>query len=301
MGYIVTGGAGFIGSNLVRKLASEGNAVIVIDNLHTGNEKNLEKIENVTFVKGDASEISKVREDVSGVFHLGIYSSSPMYKENPLLVGEAVKQFAGVLEFCRKKDCGLAWASTSSVYNGVRPPHSENAAINVTDYYSETRHYMERMAELYHGLYGMKSAGLRYFSVYGPHEEFKGRYANLVTQFLLAALKGVQPVVYGDGTQKRDFIFVEDVVRANLKAMESGAHGVFNAGTGKSYTINEMVAMLGKATGREIMPKYVDNPMKNYVAETLADTSKAKNTLGFEAKVGLGEGIGKIHEYYSKL
>ncbi|PIU82231.1 nucleoside-diphosphate sugar epimerase [Candidatus Micrarchaeota archaeon CG06_land_8_20_14_3_00_50_6] len=301
MVYIVTGGAGFIGSNLVRKIASGGNAVIVIDNLHTGNEKNLEGIDNVTFVKGDASEILKIREDVSGVFHQGVYSSSPMYKENPLLVGEAVKQFTSVLEFCRKKDCGLVFASTSSLYNGIAPPHREDAKLGICDYYSEARICMERMAALYGKLHGMRVAGMRYFSVYGPHEEHKGKYANLLTQFLIGALKGEEPVVYGDGSQQRDFTYVDDVVSANMLAMDNGANGAFNVGTGKTYAINEMIALLGEAVGRKITPKYIENPVKNYVGITLADTSKAKTELGFEAKVSLKEGIGKIYGYYSKL
>ncbi len=301
MVYIVTGGAGFIGSNIVRRLSAQGNEITVIDNLHTGSEKNLEGIDTVTFVKGDASEISKIREDVSGVFHQGIYSSSPMYKENPLLVGEAVKQFTNVLEFCRKKDCGLVFASTSSLYNGIAPPHREDAKLGICDYYSEARICMERMAALYGKLHGMRVAGMRYFSVYGPHEEHKGKYANLITQFLIGALKGEEPVVYGDGTQQRDFTYVDDVVSANMLAMESGNTGAFNVGTGKTYAINEMIELLGEAVGKKISPEYIENPVKNYVDITLADTSKAKKELGFEAKISLKEGIRRQCEYIRSL
>ncbi len=141
----------------------------------------------------------------------------------------------------------------------------------------------------------MKIIGLRYFSVYGPHEKSKGKYANLVSQFLWAMMEGKQPVIYGDGAQTRDFTYVEDVVRANLLAMKSDVNfGIYNVGTGKTYTLNQLVGILNQKLGILLSPQYVENKIKNYVQATLADTAKAKKELGFEAKISLEEGIDRL-------
>jgi UDP-glucose 4-epimerase len=222
-----------------------------------------------------------------------------MYKENPFLTAKAIEDMVGVLEYCRAKDCRLVYASSSSLYNGVEPPHKESARIKVADYYTEARYSMERLAELYFRLYGLRSIGLRYFSVYGEREGYKKQYANLVSQFLWAMKKGEAPLVYGDGKQTRDFIYVEDVVDANLLAAKSRVRfGIFNVGTGRETSINDMVALLNRKLGTSIAPAYKENTISNYVARTLADTSKAEKKLGFKAKVQLEEGIGKLVEYY---
>ena len=146
----------------------------------------------------------------------------------------------------------------------------------------------------------MKVIGLRYFSVYGPHEKSKGKYANLISQFLWNLQKDESPVVYGDGTQTRDFIYVDDVIEANMLAMDSERRfGIFNVGTGRSITVNEMVDLLNKKLGKNIKPRYIENPLRNYVQHTLADTSKAEKELGFKAKTSLEQGIDKLIEYYS--
>jgi UDP-glucose 4-epimerase len=295
MKILVTGGAGFIGSNLVARLAKEGHEVTVLDNLHSGSEQNLGGL-NVKLVKGGAGDLDKL--DVGkpeAIFHQGVYSSSPMYKENPRLVAKALDDFIVLLEFAKKCGAQVVFASTSSMYNGISPPHKEDIIPKVTDFYTEARIAMERMAELYHRLYGMKVIGLRYFSVYGPHEEAKGKYANLVSQFLWAMKRGEQPVIYGDGTQTRDFTYVDDVVEANVLAMRSQAKfGMYNVGTGRTYTLNQLVAMLNAQLGTSLAPAYIENKIKNYVQATLADTSKAKSELGFEAKTTLEQGITKL-------
>ncbi|VVB98112.1 ADP-L-glycero-D-manno-heptose-6-epimerase [uncultured archaeon] len=299
MDILVTGGAGFIGSNLAAALAKAGHRVTVLDNFHSGSEQNLAGL-SVKLVKGGAGDLDKL--DVGKpevIFHQGVYSSSPMYKENPRLVAKAIDDFIVLLEFAKKCNAQVVFASTSSMYNGITPPHKEDIIPKVTDFYTEARIAMERMAELYHRLYGMKIIGLRYFSVYGPHEEAKGKYANLISQFLWAMKKGEAPVIYGDGTQTRDFTYVEDVVRANILAMESkSGFGMYNVGTGRTYTLNQLVEILNAQLGTSIRPAYIENKIKNYVQATLADTAKAKKELGFEAKVSLEEGIGKLIALY---
>lgn len=296
MKILVTGGLGFIGSNIAGRLVREGHQVTILDNKHTGNEHNISGLKGKAKVQiGRSGDVEKLGEKFDVIFHEGIYSSTPMYKEDPHRVAEVIEDFISILEYAKKNGIKVVWASSSSVYNGVKPPQREDAVIPVTDFYTEARLAMERLSELYHKLYGVKAIGLRYFSVYGPHEESKGRYANLVSQFMWAMEKGESPSVYGDGSQTRDFTYIEDVVEANLLAMKSNVgFGIYNIGTGKSITINGMIEVLGKAMGKPVEPVYTQNPIKNYVEHTLASTSKAERELGFKARVGLEQGIGKI-------
>ena len=292
---IVTGGAGFIGSNLVERV-SLSNKVHIIDNLHTGSLSNISDTPRrmkVRFIKDSAKNIAKHSIIADTIFHLGFPSASPMYRNNPSLVGEVVDAMVNVLEYARKHDANLVFSSTSSIYNGIKPPHREDAIPLVTDYYTEARIASERLSELYTKLYGINVAAMRFFSVYGRHEEAKGKYANLVTQFIWNMEKGRRPVVYGDGSQRRDFIHVDDVCDALILATSVKGFAVLNVGYGRNYSLNELVVRLNSAMGLKIKPKYIKMPVKNYVAETLADTSKANRTIGFQAKIGLDEGIRK--------
>ena len=296
---LVTGGAGFIGSNLVEALYKE-NEVTVLDNLHTGKRSNLENAikGGAKFVEGDAKNIKSIKGDFDFVFHLGIYSASPMYRDNPNLVGEVVQGITEVLEYCKEASIPLVFASTSSIYNGVEPPHWEDIIPGVTDFYTEARIYAERMAELYNKLYGINVAAMRFFSVYGKYEKAKGEYANLVTQFLWNIREGKSPIIYGDGKQRRDFVYVEDLIDALLLASEIKGFEVFNVGYGKNYSLNEMLSMLNKHLGTDVKPEYIKMPVKNYVMETLADTTKSEKMLGFKAWTTLEDGIKVISEFY---
>jgi UDP-glucose 4-epimerase len=218
-----------------------------------------------------------------------------MYKEDPYLVGKTINEAIAIFEYARKNQCKIVYASTSSIYNRNPIPYKEDMPIHVTDYYTECRYAIERLARLYYDLYNVKSIGLRLFSVYGPREEHKGKYANIVSQFLWAMLKDQSPIIYGDGSQTRDFIYVSDVVNAFILAMFSNIDcDIFNVGTGKNYSFNEVINLLNKYLGKDIKPIYKPNPIKNYVYHTLADTTKAEKILGFKAKISLEEGIRNI-------
>ncbi len=298
---VVTGGAGFIGSNLTERLVREGHDVTVIDNFHTGSRENLSDfIGKINLIESDAGKISKLGlSGIDAIFHLGIYSSAPMYKENPALVGKAISEAIELFEYSYKNNIKVVWASSSSVYNGLNPPHRENMEIKVTDYYTEVRIAMERLALLYSRMHSLDSVALRFFSVYGPREKAKGKYANLVTQFLLGMKKGIAPVIFGDGTQTRDFIYVSDVVKGIIRALEKGKPaGIYNIGTGKNYSLNELVGKLNEKLGSRVKPEYVENKIKNYVQHTRADTKKSEKELGFKAGIQLDEGIEKLIEYY---
>jgi UDP-glucose 4-epimerase len=296
MKILVTGGAGFIGSNLVEELVKK-HEVIVLDNFHTGSIENLKKVMGkVRIIKASCSAIPQVNlPKIDVIFHFGIPSSSLMYKENPMLVGEVVNDAITVFEFARKNKAKVIFASTSSLYNGLEPPHKEDMEIKPTDYYTEARLYVERLAKLYHMLHNVSSIGLRFFSVYGFHERAKGKYANVVSQFLWKMMKGEAPVIYGDGSQTRDFIFVRDVVDACIKAMEADVEcDIFNVATGIETSFNKLVNLLNEILGTNVRPKYVENSIKNYVERTCGDTKKAEKYLGFKYKYKLREGIEEL-------
>lgn len=290
---LITGGAGFIGSNLVEALI-DNYEVTVLDNFHTGSMDNLEEIRrDIQIVEGSCNDCLSFDLKPDVIFHLGIPSSSPMYKKNPLLVGEAINGMISIMELAKISGSRkVVFASSSSLYNGVPTPHREDAAIQVTDYYTEARFAIERIAELYNSLYNIDYVGLRFFSVYGPHEDAKKQYANMITQFMWEMRAGKPPVIFGDGLQTRDFIYVKDIIDALLLASKKGV-GIFNAGTGISHTFNDIINQLNASLGTNISPSYKENPIKNYVMHTKADTSKSSG-LGFKPKYSLGKGIEQI-------
>jgi UDP-glucose 4-epimerase len=286
MRYIVTGGCGFIGSNIVRRLASDGNEVIVIDDLSTGSLSNLPG--KFTVLKR-ISEIRKV-EDADGIFHLGIPSSTPLYRNDRSLVGKAISDFIEIMEYARENKIKVVYASSSSVYNGNKTPYKEDMPVLVTDFYTEARYAMERLAALYHDFYRVMSVGLRMFSVYGENEKSKGNFANLVSQIIWAKESGKMFDVYNNGEATRDFTHVSDVVEAFIKSMNSDIScDVINIGTGKACTINQVIKSVGLKNYR-----YVGNPIRNYVDKTMADTRKAEKLLGFEPKVDVMEYLKKF-------
>jgi UDP-glucose 4-epimerase len=288
MKYIVTGGCGFIGSNIVRRLSRDGNEVIVIDDLSTGSLSNLPG--KFTVLK-KISDIKKI-EDADGIFHLGIPSSTPLYRNDRSLVGKAISEFIEILEYARENRIKVVFASSSSVYNGNKTPYKEDMPVLVTDFYTEARYAMERLAKLYHDFYGVSSIGLRLFSVYGENEKSKGKYANLVSQIIWAKESGSTFDVYNNGEATRDFTHVSDVVEAFVRSMNSDLDcDVINIGTGKSCTINQVIKAVGLKNFR-----YVGNPLKNYVDKTLADTRRAEKLLGFEPKVEVMEYLKKFSE-----
>ena len=298
MKYLVIGGAGFIGSNLTKDLLEKGHDIIVLDNLSTGDKNNLSAIiDKIKFIESPAMDVLEIEEikGIDGIFHYGIPSTTILYRDNNLLIGEAINEFINVLKLAQRENCKLVYASSSSVYNGNKPPFSEDMPVPIKDFYTEARYSMERIARLYYDLYRVESIGFRFFSVYGPNEEAKKTFANLVSQFLWDMKEGRQPIIYGDGTQTRDFTYVDDINRGFLMGMNTDIEcDIFNLGKGECYNLNKLVEILNKILKTDIKAKYIENPLKNYVYETLASTKKAKDKLGFSAKISLADGIKKI-------
>ncbi|MFH7880412.1 MAG: NAD-dependent epimerase/dehydratase family protein [Candidatus Aenigmatarchaeota archaeon] len=302
MKVLVTGVAGFIGSHIAEELIKRGFTVYGIDNLHTGNIENIKEM-NINFIEGRAKKIIEINEKFDVIFHNGIYSSSPMYKENPFLVNEVIEDMIAILEYAKKNGSKIILASTSSLYNQNQIPWKEDVEIKVTDYYTEARYACERLCQLYSKLFKIKCVSLRYFSVFGEREEYKRKYANVITQMIWCALKGKEFEIFGDGNQSRDLIYVKDVVEANIKAMnfedfDEKYFEVFNVGSGKNYSFNEMVEIIRKFLDLKV--NYKPNPIPNYVYHTLADTKKSEELLKFETKFKIEKVIPKIIEYYKK-
>lgn len=291
---LVTGGAGFIGSNLVKELVGD-NKIFVIDNLNTGNVINLDPfMDKIQLQVLDTEDIFQVDFAPDVIFHLGMYSSTPMYKENRNLVRKVVDGTTQMLEFAKRHNSRVVLASSSSIYNGHPVPQREDMIPMVTDFYTEARLIAERLTELYTKMFGIKAICLRFFSVYGPGERSKGRYANLVSQFMWDLQEGRNPVIYGDGKQTRDFIYVKDVVRACVLGAESDRTGIYNVGTGVSHSVNDMVEKLMRAMGKQAQPVHMETPVSNYVMHTQADMTRTESDLGFRAKYTLDDGIKQV-------
>lgn len=293
----MTGGAGFIGSNFCNA-HTKNYEVVAIDNLLLGDPAHLSP--EVTFVKGDAGDRSTL--DSLGRFdcivHFAGTSSAPMFQNNLVdAYRNSILSFVEVLEYANRTEVKkVLFASTSSLYGNTPPPLTEDQTPLPTNHYSVTKIALEHISACYQKTHPeLAIVGFRFMSVYGPHEEHKGIYANLISQFVWAMLRGEQPVIYGDGTQTRDFTNVQDVVQGITLAMESSEHlgnAVFNIGTGTSTTVGNLVGIINRIVGTNIAPRYIDNPVKeNYVQSQQADITKIRSVLGFTPSVLLEDGI----------
>lgn len=301
---LVTGGCGFIGSNLAVELVDRGHDVVVLDDMYLGTPDNLEPVkDSVTVVEGDVRDRDTVQECCDGVdvaFHNAARSSAPMHVDEPV-TGAAVNiaGFLNVMEEARANDISVVYASTSSMYGSVEPPHREHSGEEPVNLYSASKMSRELYAAVYDDVYDVEVVGLRYFSVYGPRERAKGEYANLISQFMWTLMDGERPEIWGDGSRTRDFTYVGDIVRGNIRAAEADVSGtVVNLGTGEETRLDDLVDKLNDGLGTDIEPRYVEMPKDNPVMRTKADISRAEELLGWEPAVGIDEGIQKTAAYY---
>ncbi|WP_247002204.1 NAD-dependent epimerase/dehydratase family protein [Halosolutus gelatinilyticus] len=299
---LVTGGAGFIGSNLANELADR-NEVIAVDDCYLGTPSNLS--DDVDFVEASVLD-DELPTDVDAVVHLAALSSYAMHEENPRRGARVnVEGFVNVVEQAREDGCEtVVYASTSSIYGSRTDPSPEGLDVTVNTGYEASKLARERYGEYFSNHYGMSACGMRFFSVYqgyGGAEDHKGEYANVIAQFADDIASGESPVLYGDGSQTRDFTHVSDIVRGLELAAAHELDGVYNLGTGESYDFNTVVELINDELGTDVEPEYVENPIPEsvYVHDTCADSSKIRDETGWEPRIDFEEGIRRVCAQYT--
>lgn len=303
---IVTGGAGFIGSHLCDSLLSAGCDVTVLDNLTTGNLSNLRHVENrITFFQGDIRNQEILNKAVRGgdiIFHQAAVVSVPQTVDNPIdtaMVNDMGTLF--VLEAARLNNVKrVVLASSCAIYgNAPDLPKHEEMTPKPQSPYAVQKLSGEFYARLYFDLYGLETVCLRYFNVYGPRQDPSSPYSGVISIFMTKASSNETPVVYGDGNQYRDFVYVRDVVKANLLAANKNkAKGeIFNIGTGRFVRIRRLWEMIRKMAGLNIVPEY-RNSRPGDVLESVANIDRAKDSLGFEPDYSFEKGLEKTFEWY---
>ena len=297
MKFAVTGGAGFVGNNIVRLLVSKGYSVVVIDNLHTGKKENLDGIfEKIEFYQTDIrnyDEIEKILKNVDGVFHeaaLTIVQESFDKREEYFDVN--VKGTENIFKIARKFKKKVVYASSSSIYGDSKQiPIKENSTRNPINPYGQTKLDDEFLAEKYSNN-GLEVIGLRYFNIFGKGQT--GSYAGVITQFMRKLNQKKCPIIFGDGLQIRDFIHVSDVAEANLSAMLSETNsGFFNIGSGIGTKIIDLAKIMIKIFDEDFEPEFQDS-LKGDVKISQAETTLAKIMISWEAKIELEQGLRKF-------
>jgi nucleoside-diphosphate-sugar epimerase len=304
---LVTGGAGFIGSHLAEALIRRNCAVTVLDNLSSGRLANLEAIEkHITFVQGDIQDeetLHRVSRGCDAIFHQAAVVSVTQTVKDP--VESALVNDIGtlrVLDAARRNNVRRVVLASSSAVYGDAPqlPKMESMTPAPLSPYAVQKLTNEYYADLYHRLYGVETACLRYFNVYGPRQDPSSPYSGVISIFMSKAIAGVAPVIYGDGRQTRDFVYVEDVVQANLLAAVSAeaAGRVFNVGSSHSVEINTLWLMVSDLAQHHTRPRY-EEPRPGDIRHSLAGVQRARESLGFVPAVSFEEGLRKTFLWYS--
>jgi len=307
--YLITGGAGFIGSNMVHHLLAAGEKVRVIDNFSTGRRENLAGVETrIELIEGDLRDrdaVARAVRDVAYVIHFGALPSVIRSVEDPWSANEA--NIDGTLNLLlAARDAGverLVFSSSSSVY-GDTPvlPKREDMTPNPLSPYALQKLAGEHYGRVFHELYGFKTYALRYFNVFGPRQNPKSDYAAVIPLFINAYLEDRAPVIHGDGEQTRDFTFVEDIIRANVAcclAPDRAAGGVFNVAWGNRISINQLAASIGAILGKSITPTH-DRSRPGDVRDSQADSTRAREYLGWEPRVSFEDGLSRTIDWYRR-
>ncbi|SNB45062.1 SDR family oxidoreductase [Geobacter sp. DSM 9736] len=293
---LVTGGAGFIGSNLVRQLLEDRHRVTVLDNLMSGYRSNLDSLSDACFIEGDIRDEAAVARAIEGcevVFHLAASVGNKRSIDNALLDADInVMGTIKVLEAARKAGVRKIVASSSAgIFGELKTlPIREDHPVEPDTPYGSSKLCMEKECLAYAKLYDIEAVCLRYFNVYGPNQRFDA-YGNVIPIFVFKMLRGEPLTIFGDGEQTRDFINVRDVVQANVKAaMSRGVSGAFNAGSGGRITINKLVDLIRDVSRLEPLVEY-GPPRAGDVRHSLADISAARDAFGFQPTISLEQGM----------
>jgi len=306
--YLVTGGAGFIGSNICQELVKRGESVRILDDFSTGKRENIVGFkDNVQLIEGDIRNLEIVKRAMKGVdfvLHQGALPSVERSVKDPLTTTRVnVLGTLNVLLAAREaKVKRVIYASSSSVYGDTPTlPKKEEMKANPQSPYAVTKLIGEEYCRIYYSIYGLETVCLRYFNVFGPRQDPGSQYAAVIPKFITLMLKGKSPPIYGDGEQSRDFSFIDNVIEANLQACKAkeGPGKVLNIACGKRVTINELVKRLNRILHTGIEPAY-ENPRKGDVRHSLADISKARKILHYSPEIEFAEGLEKTVQWFQK-
>lgn len=308
MQYVVTGGAGFIGSHTVEELLRRGETVVVLDDLSSGREDNLADFRSkISFIKGSVTDLDTVRKAVQAadyVIHLAARTSVPRSVKDPLETNKVnVEGTVNVLVAARDaKVKRVVFAASSSVY-GETPtlPKVETMQPAPISPYGVAKYAGELYLQVFGHVYGLENVCLRYFNIFGPRQDPSSPYSGVLAKFCTAFLEGTPPVVFGDGEQSRDFTYVENAVSANLLACTApNASGkVFNVGTGGRVTLNQTLALLAKLSGAALAAKY-EPSREGDIRDSQADISQARELLQYEPTVAYEEGLRRTLDWYKE-
>ncbi len=295
---LVTGGAGFIGSHLTRAIVAGGDRVRVLDTFLTGRRENLADLPDVETIEGDIRDLQGLTEAMAGVdhvFHQAAVPSVARSLRDP--VATNASNVSGTLNvLLAARELGVrrvVCASSSSVYGDTPTlPKVETMAPNPLSPYAVTKLTGEYYGAVFHRLFGVEAISLRYFNVFGPHQDPSSEYAAVIPKFIALMRRGERPLIHGDGSQSRDFTYVDNVIRANLLAAEAKAVGgeVFNIACGQRYTLLDLIRQLNSALGTRIEPEHGE-PRPGDVKHSLADIAKARDGLNYEPLVSFEEGL----------
>lgn len=305
--FLVTGGAGFIGSNLADALIAQGGTVRIIDNFVTGYRENLDEISgDFDFIEGDLNDETKLRQALEGVevvFHEAALPSVPRSVANPKETHEACVNATFKL-LLAAKEAGvrrLIYAASSSAY-GDQPtlPKIETMLPEPLSPYAAAKLMCEYYCQVFTRVYGLETISLRYFNVFGPRQDPSSEYSGVISRFIDALMTGKTPIIYGDGEQTRDFTYIANVVNANIRAAQTtrGIGEVMNAANGDRVTLNELLEVLKKITGKENVQAEHREARSGDVKHSQADNARARECLDYEKLVGLEEGLRRTIEWW---
>lgn len=304
--YLVTGGAGFIGSHIVHELVRRGETVRVLDNLSTGRIANLAQVsDRISFYEADICDLGKIRQlfaDAHYVIHLAALPSVARSVADPL-TANAVNITGTLNVLLAARDAGvkrLVFAASAAAY-GDNPtmPRVETLTPDPLSPYALAKVAGEYYCKIFARIFGLETVALRYFNIFGPRQNPDSPYTGVLSRFVAAYHRGDTPVIFGDGEQSRDFTYVDNVVDATLKACTApgAAAKVINVGVGRSYTLNQTIALLNGIIDRQVAPKY-DPPRKGDILHSLAGISLARQVLGYEPLVSFEEGLRRTVDWF---
>jgi len=302
MKYVVTGGAGFIGSNIVEELVKRGEEVKVIDNLSTGKRENLEGIlDKITLVEADICDTELMKKEFDGydyVLHQAALVLVQESIENPIKTNK-INSYGTLSVLLAAHEAGIkrvVFASSAAVYgDNEELPLNENAMVQPLSPYAVTKVAGEQYCKVFSEIYGLETVVLRYFNVFGPRQDPNSDYAAVIVKFIQKMLKAEKPTIYGDGEQTRDFVHVDNVVEANLLACtaDNVSGEVFNIASGEKTSVNELFDKLNSSLGTKLEAEHGEE-RKGDIKHSQADVSKAREMIGYEPKVGFDKGLEKM-------